>query len=40
MIAGYDVGADFFVRVTLVRISGGVIDRRREKVLGQLVATW
>jgi hypothetical protein len=25
--------------VTLVRISGGVVDRRREKVLGQLVAT-
>jgi len=26
--------------VTLVWIGGGVVDRRREEVLGQLMAAW
>ena len=38
MITSYDVGADFLESVTLVRISGGVIDCRGEEVLRQLVA--
>ncbi len=38
MITGYDVGADFLESVTLVWISGGVIDCGGEEVLGQLMA--
>ncbi len=36
VIACYGVGADFLERVTLVRISRGVIDCAGEEVLGQL----
>ena len=36
VVAGYGVGADFLECVTLMRISGGVINRAGEEVLGQL----
>ena len=38
VIACNYIGADFLEGVTLVWISGGVVDRRREEVLGQLMA--
>ena len=37
MIACDYIGADFLKRVTLVWVGGGVVDRRCEEVLGQLM---
>jgi len=36
VVAGYGVGADFLECVTLMGISGGVINCAGEEVLGQL----
>jgi hypothetical protein len=36
MIAGYGVRADLLECMTLVRVSGGIIDRAGEKILCQL----
>jgi hypothetical protein len=37
MVTSYGVGADFLEGVTLMRVSGGVIDCAGEIVLGQLL---
>jgi hypothetical protein len=39
MVAGYGIGADFLEGMTLVGVSGGVIDCAGEEVLGQLLAS-
>src|ERR1700694_5335496 len=39
VVAGDGVGADFLECVTLVRVSGGVVDCAGEEVLGQLCSS-